>query len=167
MTVYHHLPILPAARVSPLHAAILCLWGLDFQFLNYFRLVAKCIVHTCAWRNYPMSWAHIIRPKWQRGVETLEVLAVWHQCKVIKVRVFIMCHSMFNSNNKVVIFIDKTVVTTGRLICRNICMLSTEHNVDPNHVLAEMLLLEIQDRFNRFKMVYLTNEWYIKSAPYT
>ncbi len=37
----------------------------------------KIIVHTCAWHSYPMSWAHIIWPKWQRGVGTLELLAVW------------------------------------------------------------------------------------------
>ncbi len=51
--------------------------GLDFRFLDYFRLVARCIAHTCAWRTYIMTWAHIIWPKWQRGVGTLELLAVW------------------------------------------------------------------------------------------
>ncbi len=36
-----------------------------FRFLDYFQLVARCIVHTCARRSYIMSSAHIIGPKWQ------------------------------------------------------------------------------------------------------
>ncbi len=54
--------ILPA-----LHTAILCLWGgCNLHFLNYFRFIARCIVHACARCSYPMSSAHIIRPKWQQ-----------------------------------------------------------------------------------------------------
>ncbi len=42
--------------------------GLDFRFLDYFQMVARCIVQACARRSYTMSPAHIIRPKWQHGV---------------------------------------------------------------------------------------------------
>ncbi len=55
----------------PLHAAVYCSGGLDFQFRDYFYLVTRCIVHfrlvACAWRSYTMSLAHIIRPKSQHG----------------------------------------------------------------------------------------------------
>ncbi len=44
---------------------------LHFRFRDYFRLIARCIVHTCAWRRYTISPAHLIRPKWQRGVGDL------------------------------------------------------------------------------------------------
>ncbi len=59
-----------------LYAAVLCLWGLYFQFQDYFRLVARCIVHTCAWRRYTMSPAHIIRPNRIMEWVTFELLAV-------------------------------------------------------------------------------------------
>ncbi len=33
--------------------------GRDFRFLDYFRLVARYIVHACLWRSYTMSLAKI------------------------------------------------------------------------------------------------------------
>ncbi len=39
--------------------------AVDFRFRDYFQLV----VHTCAWRSYIMSSAHIIGPKSQHGVD--------------------------------------------------------------------------------------------------
>ncbi len=42
--------------------------ALDFQFRDYFHLVARCVVQACAWRSYTMSSAHIIQPKLQCGV---------------------------------------------------------------------------------------------------
>ncbi len=51
-------------------------WG--FWFRDYFWLVARCIVHTCARWSYTMSWAHIIGPqshKWSGWHSSC--LAVW------------------------------------------------------------------------------------------
>ncbi len=40
-----------------------------FWFRDYFRLVARCIVHACARRSYTINSAHIICPKsqWWNG----------------------------------------------------------------------------------------------------
>ncbi len=49
-----------------------------FRFRDYFQLVARCIVHTCARYSYTMSWAYIIGPKsqWWSGWYS-SCLAVW------------------------------------------------------------------------------------------
>ncbi len=53
----------------PLHAVILCLWGLGCLVLGLLSVGCKMyIVHACAWRSYTMSTAHIIWPKLQCGV---------------------------------------------------------------------------------------------------
>ncbi len=71
--------ILQSGWVSPLHAAILFLWDWNFQFMDYFQLVARCIVHACARRSrYTMRSAHIIGPKWQWWSDRhWSCLAVW------------------------------------------------------------------------------------------
>ncbi len=62
---------------------------LDFRFQDYFWLVARCIAHAWAWHTYPMSWAHIIESKWQRGVGTFELLAIWLTEKKTKAEVVV------------------------------------------------------------------------------
>ncbi len=54
--------------------------GLDFQFWDYFQLVARCIVHACA--CYTMSRAHIIQPIAAWSVWHWSCLAAW--CKPYK-----------------------------------------------------------------------------------
>ncbi len=55
-------------------------WILDFHLQDYFRLVARCIVHACARCSYTMSSAHIIGPKLQHG----DTLAAWQYACVIQ-----------------------------------------------------------------------------------
>ncbi len=61
--------ILTAARVSLTPCCHSFASGsLDFWLRDYFWLGARCIVHSCAWRNYTISLDHIIWPKSQPGV---------------------------------------------------------------------------------------------------
>ncbi len=52
--------------------------GLDFRFWDYFQLVARCIVHACAWRCNTMSPIHIICPKSQHGMGNTQAAGSMH-----------------------------------------------------------------------------------------
>ncbi len=61
--------------------------GWNFLFWDYFRLVTRYIVHTCARCSYTMSSAHIIGPKWQRWSGWhLSCLAVWDNFQLCYIR---------------------------------------------------------------------------------
>ncbi len=68
--------ILPSSS-SVSHSTLpFCAYGnWDFKFWDYFRLVARCVVHACACRSYTMSSAHIIGPKSQQW--SVDTRAAW------------------------------------------------------------------------------------------
>ncbi len=63
--------------VTLIYTAVICLWGQNLWFWNYFRLVAICIVYVYAWFSYTMSSAHIIWPKWQCGADDTSVIYLY------------------------------------------------------------------------------------------
>ncbi len=56
---------LPAVQVSQFTLPFFASGGWNFRFQDYFRLIARCIIHACARPSYTMSSARIIGPKWQ------------------------------------------------------------------------------------------------------
>ncbi len=77
----YHLLITWVSRQIPLNRALFAYGAWDFQFRDYFLLVARCIVHACARRSYTMSSYYTVKiiasSGWHPSCLTEWIMATW------------------------------------------------------------------------------------------